>query len=243
MDVEGTYTLQAVPEVVWRSLADRQKLVSALPGLEQLEQIDSGGQSYLLTIHLKHSLLRGVYTSKITLVEKQFPYYCRILIESDKQPNTLSGSGTIYLKQRDQATVIAYQGSLQVGKAGTRLPLALTRGAAKLVLQRLLNGLASQLPVEMTVSTPSSNEQGELSADGVWQPAGSIAISSPATSSHTAPAQSQVFTLAAQKLVRWLHLGADDIEQQALWVTRVRRIGIATALLFLVWVGTRLPRR
>src|SRR5256885_13676838 len=38
MIIEGTYTLQATPEDVWRCLMDEQILRSAIPGLESLER-------------------------------------------------------------------------------------------------------------------------------------------------------------------------------------------------------------
>ena len=44
-------------------------------------------------------------------------------------------------------------------------------------------------------------------------------------------------------LVHQLGLGNGDPVVEEQWVGRVRQFGIVSALLLLVWVGTRLPKR
>lgn len=241
MDIEGTYTLQAVPDVVWHSLGDRQMLLRALPGVEMLEQSDE--QSFIFTLHLKHSLLRGTYSGRAILVERQEPYHCRILIESDEQSNAFSGSGVIHLHQRDDATIITYQGNVQIGRADTQLAQAVTRGATKMVIQRMLTGLAGQLQAEIATSAPTVEESRTLiTSRKLRLPGGTIVVLPPSPVTETLQQAQPLHTLA-QTIVRRLHLGAGNPEQEALWARRVRRTSIAAALLFLIWVGTRLPRR
>lgn len=240
MDIEGTYTLQAVPDVVWHSLGDRQMLLRALPGVEVLEQRDE--QSFIFTLNLKHSLLRGTYSGRATLIERQEPYHCRILIESDGQSNAFSGSGVIHLHQRDGATIITYQGNVQIGRADTQLAQVVTRGATKMVIQRMLTGLAGQLQAEIAAPVPAVEETSALMASRRLRlPGGTIVVLPPPPMTETPSAPKPLHTLA-QTLVRWLHLGAGNPEQEALWTRRVLRGSIAAALLFLVWVGMRLPR-
>ncbi len=45
------------------------------------------------------------------------------------------------------------------------------------------------------------------------------------------------------RIVRQLRLGSNDPLLEEQWVRRLRRIGIVSVLLLLVWIGTRLPRK
>lgn len=241
MDIEGTYTLQAPPDVVWHSLGDRLMLLRALPGVEGLEQSDE--QCFTFTLNLKHSLLRGTYTGKAILMDRQEPYHCRILLESDGQSNSFSGSGVIHLHQRDEATVITYQGNIQIGKADTHIAQAVARGATKMVIQRMLTGLAGQLQAEIAPSIPVVEETSALMVSRkLHLPGGAIVVLPPSPVTET-PSRPRPFYMLAQTAVRWFRLGAGNPEQEALWTKRVQRGSITAALLFLVWVGTRLPRR
>ena len=55
MDIDGTYTLQAAPEVVWNLLMDQDMLQQNIPGMERLEQ--TGEDTYTFTLHIKHAPL------------------------------------------------------------------------------------------------------------------------------------------------------------------------------------------
>lgn len=241
MDIEGTYTLQAPPAVVWHSLGNRQMLLRALPGVEELEQSD--GQSFVFTLHLKHSLLRGTYRGKAVLTDQQEPHHCRILLESDGQSNPFSGNGAIHLHQRDNATIITYQGNIQLGRTDTHLAQAVTRGATKLVIQRMLTGLAGQLQAEIAHAAPAEEEESILpESKKLYLPGGAIVVLPPPPVSES-PQRPQLLQKLAQTIVHWFHLGAGNPELEALWIRRVQRMSVVAALLLLVWVGTRLPRR
>ena len=237
MEIEGTYTLQASPEVVWQSLTDCQQLLTALPAITALKSLDA--QSYALTMQIEQSLLKGSYTGKVTIVEPQAPYHCRLLIESDGQSNTLSGSGMLHLNQRDQTTVIVYQGDMQIIQAGTAVPHSLSKGVTKMLVQQLLTGLANQL--RPLITTEAIGEIGTPEVTIVQQQADFVVLP-PVTDEADRPYQPQLTSLA-HYVVQRLHLGGDDSQAVARWTERIRRVGIVTGLLFLVWVGTRLPRR
>src|SRR6266700_3271642 len=139
MNINGTYTFQASPEVVWTLLMDIQTLHRTIQGIERLER--TGEDTYAFTLHIKHASLRGSYSENAS---------------------------------EDNVT--------------------------QLEVSHIHNG-------HMAIST------------------------FPEKSSflHT--------------IVRQLGLGDNDLLLEQQWVNRLRRIGIVSMLLFLVWVGTRLPRR
>ena len=243
MDIEGTYTLQASPEGVWQSLGDLQLLLRALPEIERLTPIDD--QRIAITLHLRHSLLRGVYSGIITLQEQQKPHYCRFVIESDGQGNPFSGRGVLELHRRNDTTVITYQGQVQIDKTETQLAQAVARGATRLLIQRLLTTLTCQLRTRSSESDAVSEVKETVVEAGVRKlrlPGGALVIlpSAPALATPLKEGLAQTLT---QRVAHLFHLDDTDAEQAARWKKRARQIGVASALLFLVWVGTRIPRR
>jgi len=219
MDIEGTYTLQALPEDVWHCLLDQQELRRTIPGVEGLEQV--GENKYAVAMHIRHAPLIGSYHGHVTLIEQQYPYYYRMAIEGEGRQSTISGEGVVHLSGRGENTIVAYKGTLNLGKLGSLLPTPLVKGAAKLLIQQFFTALADQLR--------TMNPQ-EIST--LQQPGGNIAVSSPT-----------VQPTLLHTIVRLLRLGGGDPTREAQWVNRVRRAGVISALLLLVWIGTRLPRR
>ena len=67
---------------------------------------------------------------------------------------------------------------------------------------------------------------------------------SPAFSNGRVPIESYSYApTRLHTLVHQLGLGDDDPLLEEQWVARLKRIGAFSALLLLVWIGTRLPRR
>ena len=98
MIIEGTYTLQATPEDVWRCLMDEQILRSAIPGLESLERLDNGQMS--ITMHISHRPLLGAFRGKAMVTEQQYPFSYAFRFEGDSNQSSLSGEGTVHLSER-----------------------------------------------------------------------------------------------------------------------------------------------
>jgi len=218
-------------------------LIETFPGIERLEQAD--GQGYALSLHIKQAPLMGVYGGQVSITEYQSPYFCRIAISSEGRQNTLKGSGVIHLSRNEDNTVLVYNGMLEFGRLGTRLPSLVARGAAKMLLQQFFSALADQVRANRNARGAEWVEQAvkteELAGAGVSvirQAGGNIVILPPP------PLAQQVESSSiSQTLVRWFGLGAGDYEQEVLWARRLRQAGMLSVLLLLVWVGTRIPRR
>jgi uncharacterized protein len=239
MDIEGTYTLQASPEDVWQSLLDRQVLLHTVPGIEQLEQLDK--DTYAIAMHVKQAPLIGTYYGHITVVEQHFPYHYRLIIDGEGRQSTLSGNGVVHLSQRDSMTIIAYKGTLNLGKLGTLLPTAIVKGTVKMLIQQFFTSLAEQLRAKVPVHILAS-EQAEDAAAVKHSGEDILFLSPSAPSAEEASPLTQSHT-PLQGIVRWFGLGEGNPLQEALWEIRIRRIGIMSGLLLLVWIGTRLPRK
>jgi len=231
MNIEGTYTLQALPEEIQHSLMDQEVLRRTIPGLERLEQISEN--RHIVAINIKYAPLSGIYRGQVSIQKEQQPHSYRFVIESDDGPNTISGIGSVQLHGSGANTMITYKGTLTISKRGTRLSPTVTKGAAKLLLQQFFTALSDQLRADNTTSTEEV-----VAAEVIKQPGGDIVILPPA-----ATAEDTRSAPIAQKIVHLLGLGADDPVQEEIWTNRIRRIGFVSGFLLLVWIGTRLPRK
>jgi carbon monoxide dehydrogenase subunit G len=229
MNIEGTYTLQAPAEQVWRTLMDPQILKKSIPGIERLEQLDA--QTYIMTLQIGNAPLRGTYQGRITINEQEYPYRYHITIEGESDQQKFSGNGDIHLAEHEETTVIAYQGDLEIDRQNTSLSPTLIKGLLKLLMQQFFSSLSERLgrrtnakPIE--TATVIDNANGSL-----------ILIPAP-------PLIEESETSMLRRVVRLLGLGAGDQDEEAHWEQRIQRWGMIAGLLLLVWIGMRLiPRR
>ncbi|GCE14162.1 CoxG family protein [Tengunoibacter tsumagoiensis] len=222
MNIEGTYTLQASPGQVWQCLMDQQVLQQIIPGIERIEQVAT--HCFQVSVQLKNDPFQGLYQGQLTLSELHYPYHYRLTLEGDEEA-PIHGTGSIHLNSQEQTTVIAYKGTLQLGKRTLSLKPSIIKGAAKLFLQQLFSGLAAYL--QQTYPTEVAKKQAT----------GSILLLSEVATPGVVPPPS-IF----QKITQSFHLGHGDRELELLWEKRLRRMSMLSGLLFLVWLGTRLPR-
>ena len=229
MDIDGTYTLQASPEVVWILLMDIQTLQRTIQGIERLER--TGEDTYAFTLHIKHAPLRGSYSGNAVATKMEYPYSYHMSAEGEGIPGTFHAEWNITLTAHDENTVVAYQGSLHFSRANVLLPIPLVKGTIKVLIQQFFTAVADHLrSASYMYQNASEVHVTQLEVSQIHNDR--IAIS-------TFPDKPSFL----HTIVRQLGLGDNDplLEQQ--WVNRLRRIGIVSMLLFLVWVGTRLPRR
>lgn len=238
MDIEGTYTLQASQEDVWHCLMDAQALRRAIPGVERLEVL--GEYKHGITLDIRQSPLMGAYRGQVTVTERHYPTGYSIVFEGEGRQSTMSGHGVVQLHTLGENTIVSYKGTVNPGKLATLLPSPVVKGATKLLIQQFFLALADQLRVMQPVSVVEAGS-GRSNEDG-------NRLVAQFGRSNEDGSHAEAETLVApptfvHRIVRLLGIGEGDIEQELLWAQRVRRYGIIAGLLFLVWVGTRLPRR
>ena len=229
MDIDGTYTLQAVPEVVWNLLMDLQTLQRTIPGIERLER--TAEDIYAFTLHIKNTPLRGSYSGNATVTKMAYPFSYHMRAEGEGIPGTFYAEWDISLMAHDENTVVAYQGSLHFSRTNAPLPSPLVKGTIKVLIQQFFTAVADHLlSASYTYQNASEDNVTQLEVSHIHN--GRMANS-------TFPDNPSFL----HTVVRQLGLGDNDLLLEQQWVNRLRRIGIVSMLLFLVWVGTRLPRR
>ena len=222
MDIEGTYTLQAAPEDVWQCLIDPQALRQSIPDMERLERIDE--HSYEVALHVRHAPLLGFYQGRVQLSHLQRPesYHIAVTGEGNRGIGAISGEGTVQLSRHGSNTVVTYHGTLHLAKPESLLPPPLVKGTSRLLLQQFFTVLADYLRAMQPVTVVESEEWIETPANEVSE---------------------EETTPLLQRVVRMLRLGSGEPAREEQWMRAAKRVGAVLALVFLVWVGTRLPRR
>jgi carbon monoxide dehydrogenase subunit G len=226
MNIEGTYTFQSKLIDIRQSLTQQDVLKQAIPGLEKLEAVAKN--RYTVGIHIKYPPLAGTYQGQVSIVEDEQPATYRFSIESNGGPNTITGVGSIQLRELGDNTTVVYKGTLALSKRGTRLTPTVTRGAIKLLIQQFFTSLSDKL----------RKDQESFTEDGV-----ETTTTSDIVIRHYVPDDQTTPPSLALKIVRLLGLGKDDALQEEVWTERIRQIGLITGFLLLVWIGTRLPRK
>src|SRR5258708_14955090 len=113
MKIEGTHALTASRERVYQSLIDPDVLQRCIPGCERLEK--TGDEAYSVTIRTGVGSIKGVFSGNVRLTDLRPPEHYRIVVDGKGAPGFLKGAGDFQLDEQGDATLIRYNGEVQVG--------------------------------------------------------------------------------------------------------------------------------
>ena len=122
------------PQRVWDLLLDPQVLSKLLPGVEKFEEV--GPDQYAVVVKMGVGAVRGVYTGKITLAEKNPPSNYRLRGEGKGAPGWAKGDVLMTLIPENGGTRVRAQADAQIG------------GAIAGVGQRMIEGVAKSMARE-----------------------------------------------------------------------------------------------
>jgi len=91
-----------------------------------------GEDSYTAILKIGIGAIKGTFTGRIQLQDKQLTSQYKLKVEGKGGPGFLSGEGTIRLEDRGPETGVSYSGDVQIG------------GLIASVGQRMLQGFAKQ---------------------------------------------------------------------------------------------------
>ena len=131
MHLDGSYTFNAPRQQVWDTLQNPETIAQCMPGCETFEQI--GEDRYEATMKIGVGPIRGTYTGRIFLHEREAPAQYRMDVDGGGGPGHMKGSGLLKLEEREGVTVVTYDGDAHV------------TGKIASVGQRLLGVTAKQL--------------------------------------------------------------------------------------------------
>ncbi len=257
MNIEGTYTFQAPIEQVWNSLLDPEILAKALPGIENMHQ--TGPDSYEATMHVGVAAVKGTYSGKVSISDKQQPTHYRIHAEGSGARGFVTGEGTIDLAQHNGTTVATYKGEAQLGGAIAGVGMRVLPGVAKMMINQFFGTIAEELHQQQAPKAAAAAAHLEAPpelepAPAEAAPAGtasSTASPRPAaqTTPHTTTTPRGTIPLPAARqsgdllihLVRSLKLSDGSAEDEQRWAQRLL-FGAVGAVLGLIFLGFLLGR-
>ena len=143
MKLEGTYTIPAPRETVWKRLLDRATLARALPGCEKLEPNPDGSFSADLKVGI--GAVRGTYHGRVEILDPQPPESYRMKVEGKGAGGFVKGEGTLKLTEDGGGTVIAYSGEAQVGGVIASVGQRLLESAGRQIAGKFFQAFAEQV--------------------------------------------------------------------------------------------------
>jgi carbon monoxide dehydrogenase subunit G len=248
MNIEGTYTFQAPIEQVWNSLLDPEILAKALPGIENMRE--TGPDSYEATMHVGVAAVKGTYSGKVSISDKQQPTHYRLHAEGSGARGFVTGEGTIDLAQHNGTTIATYKGEAQLGGAIAGVGMRVLPGVAKMMINQFFGTIAEELhsqqapkaaaattaleaPPELE-PTPAGAAASPVSAAPASQPAARATTTTP-RGTITLPPVRQSGDLLIH-LVRSLKLSDGSAEDEQRWAQRLL-FGAVGAVLGIALLG------
>ncbi len=113
MIISGAYSLPAPPALVYDKLTDPACLQQAITGCEKLEK--SGEDDYIAHLKLGLAAIKGSYTGKVSMRDKQPPNRFTLLLEGKGGPGFVRGKCLMELKPEGKGTQLTYSADIQVG--------------------------------------------------------------------------------------------------------------------------------
>lgn len=134
MKLSGKAMIPAPPDAVFKALTDAAVLVKCLPGCDKLEL--TGADEYTAHMRVGIGSIKGSYTGKVKLADKEPPHKFTLHMEGRGAPGFMKGTAKIELKPHKGGTELHYGSDTQVG------------GMIAAVGSRLLEVVARKLSTE-----------------------------------------------------------------------------------------------
>jgi uncharacterized protein len=152
MKIEGTHELRAKRERVYQVLTDPEVLRRCIPGCERLEQ--TGENAYGVTLRAGVGSIKGVFTGNVRLEDLRQPSHYRLVVDGKGQPGFLKGTGDLDLEEQGDATLIKYQGDVQVGGTIASVGQRMIQGAAKMMASQFFTAIEAEAQTETNEPPP-----------------------------------------------------------------------------------------
>ena len=146
MKIEGTHELRAKRERVYQVLTDPEVLRRCIPGCERLEKTSEN--AYALTLRTGVGSIKGVFTGNVRLEDLHSPSHYRLVVDGKGQPGFLKGAGDLDLEEQNEATLIKYQGDVQVGGTIASVGQRMIQGAAKMMASQFFTAIEAEALTE-----------------------------------------------------------------------------------------------
>jgi hypothetical protein len=143
MKITGMVAVAAPRQKVWDALNDPAILSKAIPGCEKLEK--TGEDEFSVTQSVGIASIRGRYTGKMAIRDKNPPERCNLKIEGKGPGGFVNGTAAVTLSEKDGKTELAYDADMQVGGLLASLGSRLIEPVAKQLVGQFFRALEQQI--------------------------------------------------------------------------------------------------
>lgn len=143
MKLEGTTTLPASVETVWKTINDPGALRRCTPGLRELKEI--APDTYAATLEIGIAAVKGAYTGRLAITDKRPPTHYIITLEGSGGPGFMKGQGTVDLEREGDATLVRWAGDIQIGGLIAGVGQRMIGGIGKMLIGQFFKCLEQSL--------------------------------------------------------------------------------------------------
>jgi len=143
MRLEGTNTLPASVETVWKTINDPEALRSCTPGLKELKAV--GPDTYQATLQIGIAAVKGTYAGTLSISDKQAPTHYKIVLEGTGGAGFMKGEGNVDLEPQGDGTLLRWTGDIQVGGLIAGVGQRMLGGVGKMLIGQFFKCLEARL--------------------------------------------------------------------------------------------------
>ena len=132
MNIVTQHVFPVSPQELWDLLLNSARLARCIPGCEKLEEVEL--DRYTATLKIGVAAIKGTYSGKVEITEKQPPSHYKLAIEGTAGPGFVRGTARMDLSAAgDGSSLLAVNAEAEVG------------GLLASVGQRFLGGITMQM--------------------------------------------------------------------------------------------------
>jgi carbon monoxide dehydrogenase subunit G len=143
MRLEGTNTLPAPLETVWKTINDPEALRRCTPGLKELKEI--GPDTYQATLTIGIAAVKGTYAGTMAITEKRAPTHYKISLDGSGGAGFMKGEGTVDLEAQGDVTTVKWVGDIQIGGLIAGVGQRMLGGVGKMLIGQFFKCLEQHL--------------------------------------------------------------------------------------------------
>ncbi|WP_052664647.1 SRPBCC family protein [Nitriliruptor alkaliphilus] len=143
MKITGSYTVDAPREAFWHALQDPAVLARTLPGCESLQAL--GDDAYAATVTAGVASIKGTYSGKVQLRDKQVPESYRLRAEGAGAPGTIQADAVVRLEVDGDTTIVHYDADAVVGGMIGGVGQRMIAGAARRTAGEFFSAVANEV--------------------------------------------------------------------------------------------------
>jgi len=142
MEVSGQHRFDLPRDKVWQFLLDPEVLKASLPGCEKLEEV--GPDEYVATMKIGISFIRGTFTGKVKISDKNEPESYKMAVEGSGPQGQVSGVGDLELVEDNGGTIVKYKGEANVRGSLARVGARMIQPAAKSIVGQFFDKMEKE---------------------------------------------------------------------------------------------------